>query len=139
MTAFRESQPRSRSDLLWVIQSRGIAFADGRQSRIDFAFGASVATGIRVSEWPENTGRLTASANRMVPLRGASSSHYQREGEPEFTAVAVRSHEDNGPFCRESLPYPLNHDGGVQAGFADTSRRTPPGLVQKISRNGLEI
>jgi hypothetical protein len=41
MTAFRESRPLSRSGMPWVIQSQGIAFADGRLSRIDFAFGAS--------------------------------------------------------------------------------------------------
>jgi len=53
MTAFRESQPRSRSDMPGVIQSQGIAFADGRQSRTDFAFGVSVATKDGVSEWPK--------------------------------------------------------------------------------------
>jgi hypothetical protein len=41
MTAFRESRHRSRGDTPEMIQSQGIAFAGGRQSRIDFAFGAS--------------------------------------------------------------------------------------------------
>src|SRR4051812_5796616 len=50
----------------------------------------------RVSEWPENEGRLTASSGGTVRLRGASSSHYQREGEPVFTAVAGG---DQGPMA----------------------------------------
>jgi hypothetical protein len=37
----------------------------------------------RVSEWPENPSRLTASDGRMVPLRGMSSSHDHAEGELE--------------------------------------------------------
>jgi hypothetical protein len=40
MTAFRESRPRPGSDLPGVIQFEGIALAEGRRSRIDFAFGA---------------------------------------------------------------------------------------------------
>jgi hypothetical protein len=37
-----------------------------------------------------------------------SSSHYQREGELAFTAVVKggRGPMAEGPFCRESLPYP---------------------------------
>jgi hypothetical protein len=81
ITAFREVRLRSRSDLPEVIQARGAASADGRQSRTDVAFGASVATSDKVSEWRENTGLLTVSEGREVPLRGSSSSHYQREGE----------------------------------------------------------
>src|SRR5687768_5802514 len=80
-TAFRGIQLRSRSDMPGVIQSRDAEFADGRQTRTDFAFGASVATSDRVSGWLENSGRLTVSEGREVPLRGASSSHYQREGD----------------------------------------------------------
>ena len=105
-TAFREIQLRSRSDMPGVIQSQGIAFADGRQSRTDFAFGASMATSDRVSEWPENTGRLTVSDGRMVPLRGASSSHYQREGEPVFTAVAEGA-EGQWPILSRIVAIPV--------------------------------
>ncbi len=87
-TAFRESRLRSLRDVSGVIRSQGVAFAVGRQSRTDFAFGASVAPGDEVAEWPEKTGLLTVSDGRIVSLRGASSSHYQRECELIFTAVA---------------------------------------------------
>ncbi len=74
MTAFRESRPCSRSEIPAIIESQGIAIADARQSRIDFAFSVNVARSDRVSEWPENTGRLNVSDGRMVPLRGARVS-----------------------------------------------------------------
>jgi hypothetical protein len=42
-----------------------------------------------VSERPEKTGLFTNSDGRRTSLRGAWSSHFQREGELDLTAVAV--------------------------------------------------
>src|SRR4051812_46042967 len=67
---------------LGVIQSQGVAFAVGRRSRTDFAFGASVALSDEMSERPEKTGDMSVSNARIASLNDASISHYQRESEP---------------------------------------------------------
>src|SRR4051794_31203198 len=70
-----------RRDAPGVIRDQAVAFAVGRQSRTDFAFGVSVAANDGVSERPEKTALSTISDGRRTSLRGAWSSHYQREGE----------------------------------------------------------
>jgi hypothetical protein len=55
-------------------------FADRRQLRTDSALGASMVTSHRMSEWPENTGRLTVFIVRMVPHRDAQ----MRNSAPTF-------------------------------------------------------
>ena len=68
-----------------LIRARSVVFAVGRQPRTDFAFGASMATSDCVSKWPDKQGSSAFSEGRNGSPRGASSSRYQREGEPGLT------------------------------------------------------
>src|SRR5262249_31658923 len=52
------------------------------------------------------SGPSTDSEDRMGPLRGASSSRDQRQGELDSTAVIRKGPTLDGPVGRESLPYP---------------------------------
>src|SRR3954454_1305259 len=86
MASFRTGE--SDCDL---VRSLSVVFTVGRQSRTDFALGVSIGTTDGVSKWPENQGSSAFFEGRHGSPRGASSSHYQREGELVFTAVAKRS------------------------------------------------
>jgi hypothetical protein len=94
----------------------GAGFAIGRQSRPRFAFGEARPRGGKPRKRLKKPVLRAISGARSSPFREPLRSRFYVGCELIFTAAAGGGPRVNGPFCRESLPYPLYRtatDGGA--------------------------
>ena len=85
--------------------SRRAEFAIRRQPRTRFAFRENSAREPKATEHCGNTGLWLIPGIYGTSLFEALRSRFYVEGEPASRSDG-RNREDNGPLCRESLPYP---------------------------------
>ena len=83
-----------------------------------------------MSGWPEKSGLSTDSDGRMASPRGGSRVRIINEKANSSSPPWRRGPRANGPFCRESLPYPST--ARIGAGSTTAGGSTTTGGVEMI-------